>query len=139
MKLLLLTICAAAMCVTSALAGEVTPGQGINVRTSNSDQTNWVGFAVSPSHRVFQSERNRNEDLARNQALRECQELTQRSCSGIAVTHQAEVVAIGCIDNNNQTNAFLGGSTQGSAMEVALQKARSAGFSRQNCHEIYKN
>ncbi len=118
-----------------SFAGEVSHG-GIGVRTPNTDPTQWVGFAAAPDHRVFQSAAQRNETAARNEALQECQSKSQRTCSGIAVTSQADVIAIGCNDGN-QVNAFVGGSTQGNAMEVALGKAKAAGFSANSCKQIF--
>ena len=116
---------------TGVYAAEVTPGPAPPPVVP---ETWWIGFAVSPNGRVFQSNRFESEALARALAAGECEHTSLHTCSAIAVVPEADVVAVKC---GNKT--FIGGSTQGKAEDIARGKALDAGLSgHQLCSVVFR-
>ena len=100
----------------------------------------WVGFAVSPNRRAFQSESRVGDNAernARNEARNECEQATQRTCYAIAVTEMADVAGVGCT-YGGKSNAFLGGSTESNEQRIALDKANREGFPNYSCVEFFR-
>ena len=85
-----------------AWVAEVTPAPPPSMHSQ------WIGFAVSPNGRVFQSNQFDNEARARAVAAGECEHTSLHTCSSIAVVPEADVVAVKC---GNKT--FLGGLDAG--------------------------
>jgi hypothetical protein len=96
----------------------------------------WLGFAVSPNHRVFKSEAQRAETAARNAAKNECETTALRTCSVIAVPEMTDVSAVGC-SYDGRSKSFLGGSTQNAQKRIALDKANKEGYPDSSCVELY--
>ncbi len=122
-------VCTATMLwfASPALAVEVTPAPGPAARLS---KPSWVGFAVSPTGRVF-TQPSAEEDRARVFARRECEGATETKCSAIAVPKSWKVAAAQC-----GRTAFIAGVPFGSALPLARQKALAAGV-RIPCRQVF--
>jgi hypothetical protein len=116
-------------------AEEVTPQSRSNRPIANTSSM-WLGFAASPTRRVFKSEAYQGEVGARTAAKNECETTTLRTCNVIAVPEMADVSAVGCT-YNGRSKSFLGGSRQDLEKRIALDKANSEGFPDSSCDEIY--
>jgi hypothetical protein len=120
-------------------AAEVTPQPTPapqSPRIAGNTGTSWLGFAVSPSRRVFKSDPLRGEIDARNTAKKECETTTLRTCYVIAVPESADVSAVGCT-YGGRSESFLGGSALNAQKDIALNKAKGAGFPESTCAEFY--
>jgi hypothetical protein len=98
-------------------------------------RTLWYGFAVSPNGRGFQSGGGISEADERAAARNECENASGRTCVAISVPESWDVVGLHC-RNGSVFNGFVGGSYQGFAKNVALDKARDAGFGGSQCIEV---
>jgi hypothetical protein len=98
-------------------------------------KTVWYGFAVSPNGRGFQSDGGYSEEDERASARIECENASGRTCVAISVPESWDVVGLRC-KKCSVFNGFVGGSGQGSAKHVALDKAKDAGFSESQCIEV---
>src|SRR5919204_72236 len=90
------------------------------------NRVGWIGFAVSPDRRAFQSDAqvgSNAETIARNEARNECELATGQKCRAISVVESADVSAVGCTYKGH-SGAFLGGSTSGKERQIALNKAK---------------
>jgi hypothetical protein len=94
--------------------------------------TGWLGFAVSPTRRVFKTEALTSETAARNAAKNECEKTTLRTCNAIAVTEKVDVSAVVC-NYRGRSESFVGGAQQG----IALDKANAQGYPDSSCAEFY--
>ena len=92
--------------------------------------TGWLGFAVSPTRRVFKSEALTSETAARNAAKNECEKATLRTCNATAVTAKADVSAVVC-SYRGRSESFVGGG------QVALDNANAQGYPDSSCAEFY--
>ncbi len=136
MRIVIALLCALiASPIWASEVGGPAPSRNVS-RTSSSD---WIGFAVSPTGRAFQSDLYGSESGARSQARQECETATVRTCSAIAVQPQTDVIVVHCRNGRIQ-GGYLGGSNQGygGAEWIALDKARQAGFSSYDCNEVYR-
>jgi hypothetical protein len=94
--------------------------------------TTWVALAVSTNGRVFQSLPHDGEERARSAARNECERTSGRTCSDtMSVPDNWDVIVLRCGTQN-----FLGGSAEGNAQEIALDKAREKRFSGGSCRQI---
>lgn len=75
-----------------------------------------------------------DENAARNAALRECS-ASISTCNGIAVYEGTDVSIISC-RGGGRIVSYVGGSEHGNQTEMALKKARSAGFRDDQCYEF---
>ena len=116
-------------------AAEVTPQSPPN-RIVGTTGSLWLGFAVSPSRRVFKSEPQQGEIGARNIAKKECETTTLHTCSVIAVPEGTDVSAVGCT-YRGRSNSFLGGSAVNTQTQIALGKAKEKGFPESTCVQFY--
>jgi hypothetical protein len=105
-------------------------------RIAGNTGKSWLGFAVSPSRRVFKSDALGREIDARNTAKKECETTTLRTCYVIAVPESADVSAVGCT-YGGRSESFLGGSALNAQKDIALNKAKGAGFPESTCAEFY--
>lgn len=94
--------------------------------------TSWVGLAVSPNGRVFQSESFNSEESARTSARRECEQTSGWTCRDTMSVPDFWAVSVLRCGNQN----FLGGSTEGMAYSIALAKAAAEGISADRCRQI---
>jgi hypothetical protein len=97
--------------------------------------TKWIGYAVSPTGRVFRSYVRFNEAQVRAEARAECEAITLRSCpAAIAVQPTSYVVAIVC-----GREAFIGGSNidLGAASWIANNKATQARGYAPSCRNVF--
>lgn len=94
--------------------------------------TSWVALAVSPNGRVFQSDSYTSEDRARGEAKNECEQNSGWTCRDtMSVPDSWDVIVLRCGNRN-----FLGGSSQGKAHDIALDKAAAEGFTANRCRQI---
>jgi hypothetical protein len=121
----------------SASAVELTPAPAA-VATSRpviargEPGTTWVALAASRNGRVFQSNPADSEERARTLARNECEQRSGRTCSDtMSVPDNWDVVVLRCGNRN-----FLGGSGQGAAHDIALDKAAVEGFGAGSCRQI---
>jgi hypothetical protein len=94
--------------------------------------TGWLGFAVSPTRRVFKSEALTSETAARNAAKNECEKTTSRTCNATAVTAKVDVSAVVC-SYRGRSESFVGDAQKGNA----LDKANAQGYPDSSCAEFY--
>jgi hypothetical protein len=127
-SLLPATLCAALIFSGAASSHEVTSVQ--RRASAHPISTLWVGFAVAPNGRVFQSSENVYEDSARQYAKTECELKVGRTCRAIAVPQAWNVSVVVCA-----RDAFVAGVPEGSATPLANTKADNAGA--QDCAETY--
>jgi hypothetical protein len=92
--------------------------------------TGWLGFAASPTRRVFKSEALTSETAARNAAKTECEKTTLRTCNATAVTENTDVSAVLC-SFRGRSESFVGGA------QVALDKANAQGYPDSSCVEFF--
>jgi hypothetical protein len=126
-------------------AAEVTPATPAATARSTQrpevvNRLGWIGFAVSPNRRAFQSESKVGDNAernVRNEARNECERATQRTCYAIAVTEMADVSGVGCT-YRGKSNAFLGGSSESNEQRIALDKANREGFPASSCVEFFR-
>ncbi len=118
-------------------ADEITITTKRRVATGGSADatTVWYGFAVSRNGRGFKSDGGISEADERASARSECENASGRTCVAISVPESWKVVGLHC-GNGSGLSAFVGGSYQGLAKDVALDKARDAGFSESQCIEV---
>jgi hypothetical protein len=92
--------------------------------------TGWLGFAVSPTRRVFKSEALTSETAARNAAKNECEKTTLRTCNATAVTGKRDVSAV-VSSYRGRSESFVGDA------QIALDKANAQGYPDSTCAEFY--
>ncbi len=112
----------------AALSDEVTPFQ--QRARANPVSTVWVGFAVAPNGRVFQSSENLYENSARENAKAECEQNAGRTCRAIAVPQNWNVSVVVC-----NGGSFVAGTQAGSARPLAITKAENEGI--YSCQETF--
>jgi hypothetical protein len=96
---------------------------------------NWVGWAVSPPGDVFRSVA-ASEAAAQAQARNECEQTTAKTCASyIAIPTSGNWKAAAVLCAN--VESFVAGSRLDNAVDVARDKAKSAGFPPDSCEEIY--
>lgn len=121
-----------------AIASIIATTAAVSAReTTFALTTDWVGVAAAPNKRVFETQNGSTEAGARAAAKYECEQTTGRTCSAIAVPASWDAVVLSCSAPGLPTASFIGGSGQGYARDVALQKANAAGFDAYDCTEIY--
>jgi hypothetical protein len=127
----LLALCASLIPAGASFASEVTPVQQLpRQEPVSANRTQWIGFAVSPNGRVFQSDADLSEGNARQIARTECEENTARTCRAIAVPYSWSVSVVVC-----SGDSFVAGVQEGSAKALAVSKADNEGVSR--CRETF--
>jgi hypothetical protein len=118
----------------SAVELETTPAAATTPRViARTDPgTSWIALAVSRNGRVFQSDPYGSEERARTSARSECEQNSGWTCSDtLSVPDFWNVVVLRC-----SNRYFLGGSSQGMAYAIALEKAANEGFSAGRCQQI---
>ena len=127
------SILAAVVLLSVTVPGLVSAAEVTSQPQSNRivSSTGWMGFAVSPNRRVFQSEALASETAARNAAKNECETTTLRTCKAIAVTEKADVSAVGC-SYRGRSESFVDAQKG-----IALDKANEQGFADSSCVEFY--
>jgi hypothetical protein len=100
--------------------------------------TKWIGVAASPDGKVFEVANRTNEAAARNSAKFECEQSTARTCAAIAVPMTWDVVAVTCARPGRSSIPIVAGSGQNAAIEVALDKAATAGLPAARCTQVYE-
>jgi len=98
----------------------------------------WYAYAASSGGRVF-LRKHLDEDTAKAMAERECIRQAGPPCNSIAVERITRVYVAQCEDFRGQMS-FLGGSNRdmGGAKWWALEKARLAGYTEDECTEAAK-
>jgi hypothetical protein len=99
------------------------------------EPTLWVGVAVSPTGRVFQSHGS-SETRTRYEARSECENTAGYTCQAIAVPWHWDVVALLC-QAGGRKGGYVGGSGIGNPQAVAYDRAYRAGFNPGECTAIY--
>ena len=99
--------------------------------------TDWIGFAATPTGRVFQTAREYpTEEGARQAARVECERTTGRTCPPemtISIGSDFDVVAIIC-KNGARQGTYFGASKLGEQDDFAMGKARKFGaFAPRDC------
>ena len=131
-KIIVLALATASLAVSAASAAEVGP----TYVTADEIATKWVGIAASPNKRVFAVPRESDETVARNAARFECEQVTGRTCSAIAVPNSWDAVVLNCTRPGLSPVSVVGGSGQGAAMYIAINKASAAGFEPNECKQV---
>ena len=128
------SILAAAVLLSVMVPGLVSAAEVTSQTRSERivSSTGWLGFAASPTRRVFKSEALTSEAAARNAAKSECEKTTLRTCNAIAVTEKADVSAVVC-NYRGRSESFVGGAQQG----IALDRANAQGYPDSSCVEFY--
>jgi hypothetical protein len=96
----------------------------------------WVGVAVSSNKRVFRIQDQGGETSARAAVRNHCEQTTGRTCKTMAVPASWDVVILNCAQDG-RSDLFLGGSNQGYARDIAIDKAAASRFLPSNCSDLY--
>lgn len=129
---------------TSALAAELTNPKGPPVMAYGRDGvTDWRGYIVSPTGRVFMADETRTDETnAKLVAKGECERRGGHVCDigkAIALSDEPDWIVVGFrCESGRKLSHFLGASTidRGAAVYKALEKARKNGFGPTTCSEI---
>jgi len=132
-KFALLTSAAALIvCAPAAYAEDVTPQSSPPPAEVNLGPVQWMGFAVSPTGKIFKDGPSKKETWARAAAKNECENSTSRTCRALSVSSTWNVSVVVC-----RGDAFIaGGGNWEKAHNLALQKAAGNGHGP-DCEETY--
>ncbi len=112
------------------------PTAATRAPASGDDSVQWVGVAVSVSGKNFTVSDQANEVGARSRAKNTCEREVGSTCQALSVPTTWTVSAVRC-SKGDAPQAFIAGSGKGLAKENAFGKAQEAGFSEDQCKEVF--